>query len=324
MLAPIVLFAYNRADHLKRTVEALAQNPEAKDSVVYIFSDGPRQKVISAAMNDDEREQTLKKNEESVLAVGKVREYIHSIPERGIFKDVTIVEAPQNKGLATSVITGVDRVIREHGNVIVVEDDAVCAPTFLRFMNDALAFYQSYTNKIWMVGGYCPRLTIPEDYAHDFYLMGRGSSFAWGTWLDRWEKIDWAVGSYPSFKRNLRLRKAFNLYGEDRSNMLDCQMLGKIDSWAIRFSFEMFRNKMYSILPTYSLIQTIGRDGSGTHTTGTCHNFDVDLKDAPSNVVFSDVEMDWRIVKQHVRYFKRSKRYLVKEFLFNCLLGKSK
>lgn len=42
MYAPIIVFAYNRPDHLKRTLTALTKNKEAKESDLFIFVDGPK------------------------------------------------------------------------------------------------------------------------------------------------------------------------------------------------------------------------------------------------------------------------------------------
>lgn len=40
-LAPIVLFVYNRLDHLKQTIGALKKNELAEESQLFIFSDAP-------------------------------------------------------------------------------------------------------------------------------------------------------------------------------------------------------------------------------------------------------------------------------------------
>ena len=80
------------------------------------------------------------KKEKQAESVKLVREYIHKIVG---FKNVHIIEAEKNKGLAKSVITGVTEIINKRGKVIVVEDDLITAPQFLSFMNDALDFYES-------------------------------------------------------------------------------------------------------------------------------------------------------------------------------------
>ena len=40
--APIIVFAYNRPDHLRKTLTWLGQNELANESTLYIFCDGPK------------------------------------------------------------------------------------------------------------------------------------------------------------------------------------------------------------------------------------------------------------------------------------------
>ena len=40
--APVALFAYNRPDHTRRTIDALRQNKLANDTELTIFSDAPK------------------------------------------------------------------------------------------------------------------------------------------------------------------------------------------------------------------------------------------------------------------------------------------
>ncbi len=76
---------------------------------------------------------------EQVALVKKAREVVHS---RQWCKEVVVLEAEKNKGLATSVIDGVTEVIRKHGKVIVLEDDLAVSPYFLQYMNDGLRKYE--------------------------------------------------------------------------------------------------------------------------------------------------------------------------------------
>jgi hypothetical protein len=48
--------------------------------------------------------------------------------------------------------------------------------------------------------------------------------------------------------------------------MLDDQKNGLVDSWAIRFDYNMWKNEALNILPARSLANNIGHDGSGTHS----------------------------------------------------------
>ena len=40
--APIALFVYNRPYHLKKTLNSLKKNLEIKNTLIYVFSDGPK------------------------------------------------------------------------------------------------------------------------------------------------------------------------------------------------------------------------------------------------------------------------------------------
>lgn len=249
MHAPVVLFVYNRYEHAKTTIEALSKNDYAKDSTVYIFSDGP-------------------KNDDSIVRVKKVREYVNSMEVKEYFKDLIIIESPVNIGLANSIINGVTRIINQFGRVIVLEDDAVPTVDFLRFMNAALDFYES-DQKILTIGGHSYDLELPNNYQYSVYPLGRSSSYAWGCWKDRWNNINWKINNYNRFKYNLFQRIRFNKFGNDRSAMLDAQMVGNIDSWAIRFCYHMYINELFAIIPFRTKIKNIGFDGSGTHCGST-------------------------------------------------------
>lgn len=245
MLAPIILFVYNRPWHSRQTVEALQKNMLASESELYVFADGPKKEASN----------------EQITRIKQVRDYIGSISG---FKDVHIFQSPQNKGLANSVIEGVTNVINKHGKAIVVEDDIVTHPFFLRFMNDALEHY-FFQENIFLVSGFSYNIKIPQKYNKDIYSTHRCCSWGWATWSNRWEKVDWNVTRYNSFRNSHKEIKKFNRGGNDLTPILDLQMNNKIDSWAIRWAFCMYEHDALCINPIHSLVYNIGFDGSGTH-----------------------------------------------------------
>ena len=85
LTAPIVLFVYNRPDHVRRGVKSLQANYLAKESDLFIFSDAPK--------SNKDRE-----------AVTEVRKFIHHVDG---FRNITIIERDENWGLARSIIDGV-------------------------------------------------------------------------------------------------------------------------------------------------------------------------------------------------------------------------
>ncbi len=296
MNAPAVVFAYNRPKHLKKALTALSKNRGAGNTEVFVFIDGPKEGQDGLVQNE-------------VLSVSE--------SFKDCFMSLSIKKSERNKGLAKSVIGGVSEVIEKYGKVIVVEDDAVSAEGFLEFMNNALDFYEN-DSTIWSIGGFTVPMKLPDDYKYDVIKTQRSSSYAWATWKDRWEKTDWDVKDYTAFKKSFSQRRRFNRWGNDRSGMLDCQMNGEVNSWAIRFDYAMFKNNMYNIVPAKSLIQTIGRDGSGTHSKGKYNGndaFDVQLENSNGKIVLERVEPDERIREEFCKPFYLPKTYRAKMYL---------
>lgn len=244
-LAPIVLFTYNRLYETKKTVEALQKNFLANESELYIFSDGP-------------------KNIEGKEKVDAVLNYLHTING---FKKVQIKESPLNKGLANSIIDGVTEIIDQYGNVIVLEDDLITSPNFLDFMNQALDFYKNDSNIISISGYTLDLPSLPG--LKDFYFGYRASSWGWATWKNTWDKVDWEMKNYERFLNDSVQKKQFNFGGSDMVKMLKSQKERRIDSWAIRFCFHQFNNKLKAVFPTSSKINSIGFSKDATHTVNT-------------------------------------------------------
>lgn len=248
-LAPIILFVYNRPWHTCQTVEALQKNELAAESDLFIFADAPKPDA----------------SEECLANIKEVRQYIHTIDG---FKSVTIEEAPKNKGLANSVIAGVTKIINQFGKVIVVEDDIVTHPFFLRFMNEALNTF--IDNKlIFTIGGYHYNFKIPFWYRKKTYLLPRVASWGWATWADRWNLTDWNAPNYIPIVNSQTEMKRFSVGGKDLPEMLKKKLSGDIDSWAILWNYCMFTHNAYCLQPTSSLTTNIGFDNSGTNCGST-------------------------------------------------------
>ena len=301
--APVVMFVYNRPMHTKRVLRNLSMNGLARKCDLYIFSDAPR----------DNR---------AIEAVIEVRKIIHSKELYKEFHSVSVIEAKRNKGLANSIIDGVSGVINKFGDVIVLEDDSVPAVDFLEFMNNCLDYYKN-NPIIWSIGGYSFIEELPENYPYDVYTMGRTCSYAWATWKDRWDKVDWSVSDYNKFRYSLKERRAFNHYGNDRAAMLDAQQIGRTSSWAIRFCYAMHKHGMLTVYPRYSRIMNIGQDGSGTNFTRVSKKSSAptfiteDYIGQPRPMKLVNVPEDEAIYRLFVRRFNMSAVNLMKKHIKN-------
>lgn len=245
-LAPIIVFAFNRPNVLKKTLDSLKNNQLAKDSDLFIFIDGPKQTKDIKLINE-------------VLEISKA---ICG------FKSITIKKSEKNKGLAPSIISGVTEIINIYGKVIVVEDDLFLSKKFLVFMNQMLDEYKN-EQKIFQVSGFGVKINKPYSYQADAYFNIRAQCWTWGTWKDRWETIDWDVKDYSSLLNNKKEQHAFNQAGSDMFGMLKRYKEGVISSWYIRFCYSMFKQKKLSVCPIRSLVINNGFGEDATH----CHNY---------------------------------------------------
>ncbi len=282
-LAPIVLFVYNRVSHTKKTVDALKKNELASNSHLIVFSDGAKSEIEMNSVQD-------------------VREFIKTI--KG-FKSINIIERERNFGLAASVIEGINHVLNLYDRVIAIEDDVITATSFLNFINKSLEYYQQ-DKSIFSVSGYPYPIEIPSLYNKDVFISYRASSWGWGTWKDRWEKVDWEVKDFSKFISDKKAQKFFNRAGEDSTAMLKAQMLGKIDSWAIRWGYSHFKNNAYCLLPIKPLCKNIGTDNSGTHSRKS-EKFEVDLSDNVKAIQLTeDLEINDEIMKNLQKFMMPS------------------
>lgn len=284
--APIIIFVYNRADHFTQTYNALASCKEAKDSDLFIFSDGA-------------------KNEAGKEKVNEVRAAVAAIKDANNFKSVTVTESMVNKGLAAAVISGVTEVLNKYGKAIIVEDDCKVSPFFLNYINNALDYYNS-NKKIGAVAGYTPMLNLPDDYKPDVFAAYRSCSCTWATWKDRWQNIDWELKEIKDFYNSPKLIKKLNSNGSDRFIRLYRQTKGNGSSWSVRFGAHLVKNGLLTVYPRYSYITNIGCDESGVHSkSDDAEKMRVDLSKAIENPVLTDVEIDSRIqkiLKKHYSY----------------------
>ncbi|WP_280154583.1 glycosyltransferase [Piscinibacter sp. XHJ-5] len=239
-MAPIAMFAFNRVEHLRRAVESLAACPEAPHSALTLYCDGARR--------PDEQ-----------AAVEAVRRYAAGITG---FASVTVDAAPANRGLAASVMRGVADQLNRFDAVIVLEDDLVVSPHFLRYMNDALAHYAD-DPRVASVHGYS--YPTPEPLPDTFFLQG-ADCWGWATWARAWKHFEPDGAKLLAELRRRRLTRAFDLDGSyPYAAMLADQIAGRNSSWAIRWHAACYLRGLLTLYPGRSLVENIGNDSSGTH-----------------------------------------------------------
>lgn len=294
---PVALFAYDRVDHLKNTVEHLAQNAGAENTMLIVFSDGA-------------------KHQSDASSVERVRTYLRSIKW---FSSIKIVESETNQGLSRSIIGGVTRVLDESNAIIVLEDDMVTSKYFLQYMNDFLGLYQDEP-RVASIHGYCYPIRF-DGLPETFFVKG-ADCWGWGTWKRAWNIFSSDGRKLHDRLVERKLMKRFNFdYTYDYEGMLLDQILGRNDSWAVRWYASALLNGMLTLYPRGSFVRNIGNDLSGTHM-GKTDAFDVKLNNAPFALEKTQIEENAVAVSEFKRFFIKThgrlpflKRYVRNLFL---------
>lgn len=300
-LAPIVVFVYKKLDELKKVINSLQSNDISKFSDLYIFSDAA-------------------KNNSDLRQVNEVRSFIKKISG---FQTVTIFYADKNMGLRISVINGVSKILSFNDKVIVVEDDIEVSTNFLAFMNASLDFYQRNAG-IFSITGYT-RNFGDVDYQSDVYFTNRSISWGWGTWKDRWDRIDWDILERSDFQLSFIDRVKFNKMGSDLTSMLLAQKNGRLNSWAVIWCYHQFKHSLFSVHPINSKVRNIGFNNMASNTDDLYFEmFDSSL-DISNKINFnfpSDVNLDNKIIKKFIYPYTLLSRF--KRKMMNTLIKRLK
>lgn len=239
-LAPIALIVFNRVEHLKLAIAALQQNELADQSDLFVYADGPR-------------------GQQDEAGVAEVRKLIRSIS--GV-KTITIVDHDENWGLAKSIITATTDLTDRYGKVIVVEDDLVTSPGFLKYMNDALDLYAD-DEQVMQISAYIPPMSqsLP-----DTFFSRTHSTWGWGTWQRAWKHFNYDIEQLQQQLDATEQRKFYNLDGTyNFYKQIEDNISGKIKTWGIRWYTSMFLKEGLTLFPGKSLVNNMGNDGSGTN-----------------------------------------------------------
>lgn len=235
--APVSITVYDRVDHLKQTIDALKANPEAAETVLYIFSDAARPG-----------------HEEKIQ---KVRDYVRTIDG---FAEVR-AHFQEKNSYVRNIREAREVPLRDFGRLIRMEDDIVVSPHFLSFMNTALDRYAD-DPRVFSISGYVP--TLPDLDLQTAFFSRDFSAWGYATWSDRQitkcvERRDY----YSAFRSNPSARDAARRLHPLMLPTLRLIERGRANPNDYKASAHQFLSGSFSLKPPVSLVRNIGFDGSG-------------------------------------------------------------
>lgn len=241
MLAPVGIFAYNRADKARRLLKSLMACSEFGQSPVRVFIDGP-------------------KDDRDAKRVNEVKSIFDAVDHL----DLQIRVHSENRGLRTSLSSGVSALCNEFGRAIILEDDLEVASSALTFLNAALDKY-SDNDRIWNVCVDVPQIEQADLSTAKFLPFT--NSWGWATWSRAWQHFD--VGAGRTFAQNdsRTFRERFSVHGlRDYPTALSRANGGLTDSWFIYWQFANVIHNALSVYPPSPLVRNNGFSG-GTHAS---------------------------------------------------------
>lgn len=114
--------------------------------------------------------------------------------------------------------------------------------------------------------------------------------------------------------KSQKLLKRFDFNGAySFSKMLEAQINGKNNSWAIRWHATAFLNNQYTLYPGHSLVENIGNDGSGTHCVySDVHSASltaIEVTNFPD--IVEEIQPVLNLIEQYLRQQKNKSRSFI-------------
>ncbi len=238
---PIALFTYNRPEHTRLALAALARTERFDECRLYIYCDGPKSPEQATGIEASRR---------------VVREWASQL-------EAEVTERVENLGLARSIVAGVTELCEHYGRAIVIEDDLIVSPDFVSYMLQALDRYQDAPN-VYQISGYMFPAKHPVQ--PDAFFLPMSTTWGWASWARAWRFFDWKAAEAVEQLADPQIKYRFDLDGSyPYSAMLAERLAGENQSWGILWWWAMFKAQGLVLHPRQSLVWVGGFDNTGTH-----------------------------------------------------------
>ena len=291
MVAPVIMFGFNRPDVQELSMKCFANCYGARERDLYVFIDGPR-------------------NSNDEILSKQILKMLRSFKETG-FQRMKIVMREHNLGCRENIVQGISEVISKYGRAIMIEDDILVSRTFLQFMDEALDTFLT-DQRIWCINGFQKFFfKIPKNYAHDLYYSFLNCAWGWATWKDRWNAVDFDMSDWLDFKKDPENLEKLDKACYFLRSMLDAQYSGTLRTWDVQCMYHMVKNGLYAIEPRYQVSKNIGCRPGSEHFANTDPLMLVQKFYNYLPVCEKAIPFDDRIMKQY-RYYAYNPNIVIK------------
>lgn len=239
---PVLFLIFNRPD---LTAKVFSKIRDARPAQLFIAADGPR----------ESREDEAKICEETRAVVSNID---WECEVHQLYRD-------ENLGCKVAVSSAIDWFFEHVEEGIILEDDCLPNPSFFKFCGELLEKYREEPR----VGTICgTNLSRGAAESHTSYSFSRFPMiWGWATWRRTWEHYQVNIDNWsellPSSAMAGMNRYAVRYWKQAFANVAS----GHTNTWDTQLVFLHFRKAMVSVIPTVNLIENIGFDERGTHSS---------------------------------------------------------
>jgi hypothetical protein len=242
---PILFLIFNRPDTTKQVFDSIKK---VKPKKLYIAADGPR---ISQLGESDLCEQT--------------RNIVRHIDWDC---EINMLFRSENLGCKIAVSSAIDWFFDNEEQGIVLEDDCLPHQDFFMFCEEMLDYYKDDQQVMHIGGANFQKGKIRGDGS--YYFSNYNHIWGWASWRRAWEKYDVNILSYSEIEAEKIVNERFNSKNEQEywHKIFSNLKKGIIKTWDYQWTYSIWKNNGYSILPNVNLISNIGIGEIATHTNG--------------------------------------------------------
>lgn len=245
MKVPVLVLAFNRADHVSEAMKAIREyQPER----LYLACDGPRPNKNG--------------EKEAVDATRKVMLDAVDWPceVKTLFRD-------ENLGCANAVFGAISWFFENEESGIICEDDIILSQDFFKLCEDLLPRYKD-EERVMEISARNESLRTDIDdsyvYAQCYHCWG------WATWRRAWKKMDMQMNAAPKLSIPYLVKRLGLFRGIMMKHyfMSAYRSLPNFNSWATRWFLSILNYDGLVICPGVNLALNIGMDGGAHYEAG--------------------------------------------------------
>lgn len=261
MNTPILLIAWRRPDTLRQVINAIRP---AAPTRVFVACDGPNRD----RPGEDEKVAATRAVIENEINWPCQLEHYYS--------DV-------NQGCRLGVSRAITWFFEHVEEGIILEDDCLPHPDFLRFCQESLCLYRDDT-RIWQI---CGTKSIEQFVCKDgesHFFSRYGPIWGWATWRRAWNSYDSTLRNWPQMRLKADLVYSDKYELRRKLRIGDRLYAGLIDTWDYQWGMIKAFNGGLNIVPPVNLVQNIGLGPEATHTKDS--DVKIPVIDCESRIAF--------------------------------------